>query len=118
MLRFSITFLCGVLAGLSLWWAVPFLFDVASSHDRSLDRAYRSIHFRTSRAEAVKGMRSPGREHKDFYLAQPAGYEFEYAAGKSSGAAYFLSWGNGIDWCYTVGFDNEDNAIYKAQGGT
>ncbi len=70
------------------------------------------------RAEVVKRMESEGHFDQKFYLAQRAGYDFEYAAAERSGAAYFLSWGNGIDWCYTVGFDNQDQVVFKAQGGT
>jgi len=94
------------------------LHDRLMRRDRSLDAAYYSITLSMPLSEVTKLMKSAGKRSHEFHLGQPGGFEFEYAAAARSGAAYFVSWDNGFDWVYTVAFDFEDRAIYKAQGGT
>lgn len=118
MARIVLGFFIGIIFSVALWWAMPVVTDSVNRRDRKLDRAFHSITINMSRADVGRLMGSEGKVSSVFRLAQSAGYEFEYAAAAKSGAVYFVTWKNGIDWIYCVGFDPADRAIYKAEGGT
>jgi len=82
-----------------------------------LERSYQKIRYGMVRTEVTQIMGSAGERSSEFRLAQPAGYEMEYAVASKVGAAYFVSW-NESDTTYTVAFDSADRVIYKAKGST
>jgi len=97
-------------------WLLPVMRDSITRFDRDMDRGYHRITLNMPYAEVCRMMKSDGVRSQEFRLAQSAGYEIEYAAANKSGAKYFVMWRNGIDWTYTVGFDANDCAVYKAKG--
>lgn len=71
-----------------------------------------------TRSEVEQFMRSPGKKLEQFQLGQETGFERRYAEAERSKSVYWLSWHNGFDYVYTVGFDERDRVTYKASGGT
>lgn len=83
-----------------------------------MNQAFAEIKPEMSKQEIVHRMGSEGKRTDTFNLGQRAGFEFQYAVASRIGAAYFLSWHTGVDVVFTVAFDQNDKAIYKASGGT
>ena len=90
--------------------------DHVTGFNRSIQTGYNQISLDMPLSAVKNLMRSEGTRSPEFRLTQLAGYELEYAAAAHSGAKYFISWHNGVDRTYTIGFDNHDKVIYKAQG--
>ena len=92
--------------------------DDMHNWDRRVDRGFDRVTVGMPRREVERLMRTPGTKLAQFHLGQEAGFERQYAEAERSKSAYWLSWHNGIDYVYTVGFDDHDRATYKASGGT
>ena len=107
--------LISYVAGLFTPLAAAVLIHAAIGGFSRLERGYNKIHYGMSRAQVSEIMGSPGKTASEFYLAQLAGYEMEYAVAGKLGAAYFVSW-HGSDTTFTVAFDSADRVIYKAKG--
>lgn len=90
--------------------------DSLTRFDRQIAHGYERITLDMPFTEVSQIMNSDGKRSTEFDLAQYGGYEIEYAAAARSGAKYFVTWRNGIDWAYTVGFDGQDRVVYKAKG--
>lgn len=86
--------------------------------DAPLHREYRRIGVGASRAEVLKRMGRPFRRSETFELGQYEGNEQEYARAAQADSAYYLSWSNGIDYQYCIGFGADDNVAVKGAGGT
>ena len=116
MKRYFAPFTVGFVVAIFLMYLIPLFRDYILGFDRNLDAGYNQISLDMPLAEVRHLMHSDGTRSNDFRLEQYAGYEIEYAAANRSGAKYFLSWRNGVDWRYTVGFTDTDKVIYKAKG--
>lgn len=92
--------------------------DNMHNWDRRVDRGFNCVTIGMSRIEVEQLMRSAGTKLERFQLGQESGFERQYAEAERSKSAYWLSWHNGIDLVYTVGFDDHDRVTYKASGGT
>jgi len=92
--------------------------DDMHNWDRRVDRGFHRVTVGMTRSEVERLMRTPGTKLEQFHLGQKAGFERQYAEAERSKSAYWVSWHNGIDYVYTVGFDDHDQVTYKASGGT
>jgi hypothetical protein len=92
--------------------------DGMHSWDRRVARGFQKVVVGMPREQVQELMRSPGTKLDQFRLGQEAGFERQYAEAEHSKSAYWLSWQNGIDYVYTIGFDEHDRVTYKASGGT
>jgi len=86
--------------------------------DRQVDRGFDRVAVGMTRSAVELLMRSPGKKLEQFQLGQETGFELQYAEAERSKSAYWLSWHNGIDYVYTIGFDEHARVTYKASGGT
>ena len=118
MRRPVIAFILGVIVAISLPFCFVGIMSLVSRDETRMYQGFAKIKPDMLRRDVVQLMGSEGSQSDTFHLGQLAGYEFEYLAAQRSGAAYFLSWHTGVDMIFTVAFDKNDKAIYKASGGT
>jgi hypothetical protein len=111
-----------VLSAIALGWlgfvGLRDRWDKVHMWDRRVDRGFEHVALGMTRSQVEQLMSSPGTKLEQFQLGQEAGFERQYAEAEHSKSAYWLSWHNGIDYVYTVGFDDHDRVTYKASGGT
>jgi hypothetical protein len=120
--RIPLIIALSVLSAIALGW-LGFIglrnrWDALNDWDRRVDRGFQRVTVGMPRARVEKLMRSQGTKAEQFHLGQPGGFERQYAEAERSKSAYWLSWHNGFDYVYTVGFDDRDRVTYKASGGT
>lgn len=115
--KYLLSGLCGFIAAIILMLAGPRVWDSLRHFDRQLQTGFFQIHYGDKMPRIQMLMRGPGVETNEFRLGQLGGYEFEYAAAEKSGAKYYVMWNN-LDHVYTIGFDDDGKAIFKAEGGT
>jgi hypothetical protein len=113
-----VTFWLGVVVGLLLPIGFLRVTALLTHEDWKMHRAFAAITPDMPRQEVVRLMGAEGSRSDKFHLGQFAGFEFQYAVASRVGAAYFLSWRTGVDTVFTIAFDQNDKAIYKASGGT
>ncbi len=113
---FIFSLLAGFLFFPSLFFLVRSLMSDAESERRFA--AFRSVVIGMPRAQVVELLGSGGRTLEKFALGQSGGYEYEYAAAERSGAKTWLKWIFLLDLHCTVGFDENDRVIFKADGST
>lgn len=120
--RIPLIIALSVLSAIALGWlgyiGLRDRWDALNGWDRRVDRGFQRVTVGMPRARVEELMRSPGTKDEQFHLGQEAGFERQYAEAGRSKSAYWLSWHNGIDHVYTVGFDDGDRVTYKASGGT
>lgn len=92
--------------------------DKIHGWNRATAQGFSRVTIGMTRNEVEQLMKSSGMKSDQFHLGQETGFERQYSEAKHSKSAYWLSWHNGIDYVYTVGFDDHDKATYKASGGT
>ena len=118
MRRSIISFIVGVVVGLFLSFAFARITARISGEDMRMHRGFNEIKLNMPRQEVANLMGSEGSRSDTFYLGQLQGFEIEYRTASRIGAAYFLLWHTGVDMVFTVAFDENNKAIYKAKGGT
>lgn len=118
MQRPFVTFIIGILVGASLPAAIVAILQLITTEERRMFDGFAQIKPDMPRSEVIQLMGSDWSRSESFHLGQEAGYEFEYRTAEVIEATYFLSWGSGVDTVFTVAFDQQDKAIYKASGGT
>lgn len=95
----------------------PMFLDRIHATNREMGYHFRKIKPGMSEEHVVDIMGQPMDQGKRFYLGQLDGNEFKYRAAKRSGSAYFMEWRH-ADLVYSVGFDKDGKAVFKAKGGS
>jgi hypothetical protein len=72
----------------------------------------------SSRDEAVSRLGKPQRNELTLQLPQPEWYASESERAKASGAVSFLYWRTGIDGVAVLGFNSNDQVVFKVIAGT
>jgi hypothetical protein len=114
----GVSVLLAVAVGALGFFGLRARWDKIHNWDRRAQRGFEHVAVGMPRNQVELLMRSPGTKLQEFSLGQETGYEQKYAEARRSNSRYWLSWHNGIDYVYTVGFDDHDQVTCKASGGT
>ena len=86
--------------------------------DRRFEDSFNRISPGMTENEVVRILGAPTERSRDFRLAQPHGYDKEYAEAAKSGCDHYLLWRRGGHFVYAVGFTRDGKYCYAARGGT
>ena len=114
--RNLVIFICLILVVLSvptIYLGINLLFA-----DYQLKKKFNSIHIGAQKKEVISILGPPSKQDTSFHLGQYEGFEEADIKAEKSGAKYYLFWYGEIDMVYTVGFNDKDQVIIKARGGT
>ena len=103
---------------LLVWATILALGDWATGFSRWQHIKFRFVRHGMNETSVIRLLGMPYCRTNTFFIGQRHGYENIYEAADRSGSSFYLSWINGIDYVYTVGFSQRSNAVFKAEGGT
>lgn len=86
--------------------------------DREFDERFGTLGRGMTEREVIALLGEPLERTTAFRLAQPQGFEREYAAAAASGCRYYLLWRRELHVVYAVGFTADRRVFYRVHGGT
>ena len=90
---------------------------ITSSENDDFRERYQEIAPGMSKSIVVSVLGTPNERSSEFYLSQREGFEEAYSRAEQSGITDYLIWQLKADEVYTIGFNEEGEAVIIEAGG-
>ncbi len=85
---------------------------------REFKKDFQEVAIGMRRQEVERHLGAPDYTSDEFHLGQREGFEDAYERAAQSEAQYYLSWHRWIDYVFTIGFNESNEAVVVESGGT